>query len=84
VIALRRGGAAETIIGLEGDRPTGVFYEEQAAAALIAAVERFESEAPRIGAEACRANAQRFSAARFRDEFSRFVAEKLREWQARR
>lgn len=82
VIALRRGGAAETIAGLEAPAPTGVFYEEQSAAAIAAAVQQFEKEEARITAAACRANAERFTAARFRDEFSRYVAARCAEWRA--
>ncbi|MBC7804315.1 MAG: glycosyltransferase, partial [Candidatus Parcubacteria bacterium] len=38
VIALRRGGAAESVAGLESDEPTGVFFEEQSVAAVAQAV----------------------------------------------
>jgi len=84
VIALRRGGAAETCTGLEGDRPTGVFFEEQSAAAVAAAVNLFEENAARIVPAACRARAEQFSTERFRSEFSGFVARKYAQWLERR
>ena len=80
VIALRRGGAAETCIGLDGEHPTGVFFEEQSAAAVVAAVKTFEENASRIRAESCRARAEQFSASRFRGELSAFVTRKYADW----
>ena len=82
VIALRRGGAAETVIGLEGTSPTGVFFDEQSPQALAAAVRLFEQKS--ISSEACRRRAERFSVARFRSEFTAFVQQALDAWQASR
>jgi glycosyltransferase involved in cell wall biosynthesis len=73
VIALGKGGALETIRGLDSPRPTGVFFAEQTTAALRGAVLLFEQEASRIDPAACRANALRFGAERFRLEFQEFV-----------
>ena len=42
VIAFAGGGALETVRGLDQARPTGLFFEAQTAAAIAAAVERFE------------------------------------------
>ncbi len=80
VIALGRGGAAETVLGLETETPTGVFFNEQSAAAVAGAVQRFEDSGTRIGAEACRRQAERFSAARFRAELTGFVTERYADW----
>jgi len=80
VIALRKGGAAETVLGLESEAPTGVFFEEQSAAAVAAAVQRFEDERARITEAACRQRAEQFSAQRFRAEVSAFVAARYAEW----
>jgi glycosyltransferase involved in cell wall biosynthesis len=80
VIALRRGGAAETVVGLEGQDPTGVFFVQQSADALVQAVSNFEAHGGRISEAACRRRAEQFSAARFRAEFSRFVGERYRRW----
>lgn len=81
VIALRRGGAAETVTGLDGDEPTGVFFEEQTAESVAAAVRSFEQNSHRILAAACRRRAEGFAAQRFRVEFAAFVAQKYAEWR---
>lgn len=81
VIALGRGGAAETIAGLESTAPSGVLFDEQSAQALAAAVRRFESARAGITAAACRANAERFSAARFREQFSALLAREAAAWR---
>ncbi|MDH4249521.1 MAG: glycosyltransferase [Deltaproteobacteria bacterium] len=73
VIAFRRGGAVETVRGLEESHPTGVFFAHQTTEAIQAAVAEFEREASRIQPENCRKNALRFSAEHFRREFSNFV-----------
>jgi len=67
VIAFREGGASETIRDVDTTEPTGVLFDEQTPAAIINAIERFESMS--IDADACRRNAARFSEARFRSEF---------------
>ena len=59
VIAFGRGGAAETVRGLQQSNPTGVLFDEQTPAALQAAVALFEQQAGRITAAACRQNAER-------------------------
>ena len=84
VIALARGGAAETVVGLDATEPTGVLFAEQTAAAVAQAVRSFEEHERRIRAQACRARAERFSAARFRAEFTGFVTRKYAAWQPRR
>jgi len=81
VVALRRGAAAETVVGLEAEAPTGVFFDEQSAAAVVAAVRTFEKESHRISSQACRARAECFSATRFRTEFTDFVTRKYQEWE---
>ncbi|MEK6423266.1 MAG: glycosyltransferase [Burkholderia gladioli] len=78
VIACGRGGALETVI--ESDDPlrrTGVFFREPRVDALVAAVERFETMGP-FDPVACRANAQRFGAERFRRDFADVVAHTAR------
>lgn len=73
VIAFGRGGVTETVRGLDSPAPTGVFYAEQTAESLSAAVGRFEALAPPVSAAACRENALRFRAGIFRDQFLEFV-----------
>lgn len=77
VIAFGKGGALETIRGLDQPQPTGVFFQEQSTAALQAAVSRFERESARISPEACRHNALRFGSGRFREEFGAFVQQRF-------
>ena len=75
VIAYGAGGALETVRGLgiaaDGERPTGLFFAEQTVASLAEAVERFEANAAAFSPAACRANALRFSAERFRLELAK-------------
>jgi glycosyltransferase involved in cell wall biosynthesis len=80
VIALRKGGAAETVAGLDSAAPTGVFFEEQSAESIAGAVRTFEGNVQRISADACRARALRFSAERFRAEFAGFVTRHYSDW----
>ncbi len=80
VIAFGKGGALETIRGLDRPDPTGAFFEEQTVPALVRAVERFEREAARITPAACRANALRFDAPRFRREFKEYVEAEWRHF----
>jgi glycosyltransferase involved in cell wall biosynthesis len=80
VIALRRGGAAESVAGLDSAEPTGVFFDEQSVAAVVKAVRTFEEHGERISAAACRSRAERYSAERFRKEFMDFVADAWQRW----
>lgn len=73
VIAYKKGGAVETIRGLETSKPTGVFFEEQVTASLMKAVRTFEEHAGAISCWDCRENALRFSLERFRSEFKELV-----------
>ena len=75
VIAFRRGGATESVMGLECATPTGVLFDEQSAAHIVDAVRKFDAEGGRITARACRRMAETFSASRFRKEFGTFAAE---------
>ena len=65
VIAYGKGGATETI-----REETGLFFPEQSAEAIQAAVQAFEAR--RYLPSKCRQNAERFSADRFRKEFGDF------------
>lgn len=78
VIAFGRGGVTETIRGLGDSAPTGVFYLEQTAEALAAAVRTFEQSSAAITATACRHRALQFRAERFRAEMKAFVETALR------
>ncbi|WP_424819817.1 glycosyltransferase family 4 protein [Salinisphaera sp.] len=73
VIAYNRGGTAETIRGLDADRPTGVLFDTQSADAIRHAVATFEASPDRFSPASCRDNALRFSPDLFRKRFSDFV-----------
>jgi glycosyltransferase involved in cell wall biosynthesis len=77
VIAYGRGGARDIVVAPPDSHPTGIFFQEQNTASLIAAVERFEAMAPAITPEDCRANAERFSNAHFRRRFRQVVHDAL-------
>ncbi len=68
VIAFGRGGVTESVI----DKVTGLFFFEQTTHSLMDAVERFEAN-DTWDSSAIRANAERFSARRFRLQLSSFI-----------
>ncbi len=75
MIAYGHGATTETLRPLGGAAaPTAVFHDAQTAASLGAAIERFEAEGDAISPAACRANAERFSQARFDAELRAFLA----------
>ncbi|KVO56311.1 glycosyl transferase family 1 [Burkholderia ubonensis] len=74
VIAYGKGGALETVLDPQsGARPTGLFFDEQTARAIVSAVDDFERAPQRFTPQACRANAERFSADTFRRRFLDYV-----------
>jgi len=83
VIAFGRGGAAETVVPLQegtGAEPgpaTGIWFGEQAPAALARAVERFERLEARFDSGAIRSWAEHFGPERFRRELQAQVARTL-------
>jgi glycosyltransferase involved in cell wall biosynthesis len=77
VIAFGRGGALETVRGLGSERPTGCFFEEQTAASIVEAIERFENLAVPIDPEDCRENATKFRSELFRERLHDIVG---RHW----
>lgn len=81
VIAYGRGGALETVCGLEADVPTGLFFAEQSAGAISSAVKDFERRT--FDSNECRKNALRFSPAQFRTQFAELVAMEWEVFQAR-
>lgn len=79
VIAYGKGGALETICGLDHPQPTGVFFQQQTVESIIAAVHSFENKQSQISAFDCRENAMRFSLSRFQSELTSYVEKK---WEA--
>lgn len=77
VIAFGKGGAKETVRGLDQKNPTGVFFNEQTIDSLSKAIHIFEENIGKITRESCRKNALRFNKERFRCEFRDFVESKL-------
>ncbi len=74
VIAYGVGGAVESVL----DGRTGVLFDEQSTAGLVAAIERFEGLD--LDGEAARENAKRFGRERFRSEMAEVIN---RAWHAR-
>ncbi|MFN5965458.1 MAG: glycosyltransferase family 4 protein [Pseudanabaena sp.] len=73
VIAFGRGGVTESIISLECDHPTGIFFTKQSVDSICEAVLKFEQHQHLIEPKVCRDNAMRFSTERFLTEFYDFV-----------
>lgn len=73
VIALREGGATESVI----DGVAGLFFGQQSPESLMEAVERFEALHGQFDPLASRANAERFRPERFRAEVRHFLVTKL-------
>ncbi len=73
VIAYGKGGACETVIEADGDDATGLFFRAQTPSAIADAVRRFRARP--FAADACRRQASRFAAARFRQEIVEAIAE---------
>jgi glycosyltransferase involved in cell wall biosynthesis len=75
VIAFRKGGALDTV----KENVTGLFFDEQNAASLIRAMDRFEaSEENFKNREAFTAQVGQFSKEAFKERVSRIIAERRR------
>jgi glycosyltransferase involved in cell wall biosynthesis len=85
-IALARGGALETMVGLDGgaEPPTAVFFREQTVESLAAAMRTFEAAAARFEPRALRARAARFDRPIFARRVREWVDARWGEAQARR
>jgi len=80
-LALARGGALETMVGLgAGAAPTAVFFEEQTVEAVVAAMKTFEAAAHRFEPAALRAHAAAFDRPRFAREIGEWVGSR---WAAK-
>ena len=74
VIAYGKGGALETVRGLDKENPTGLFFELQTVDSIVNAVKRFEQEGYKITAENCRKNAEKFGTRIFSRDFGAFIS----------
>jgi len=72
VVAYGKGGATETLRGLDQSSPTAVFFFSHSVDDLKAAIDRLEASS-NITASACRENAERFNPHRFDREFTAYV-----------
>ena len=81
VIAYRKGGTLETIVGWPSPGATGVFFDSQTPEALEEAVNLFEAHEEEFSSKACRHNAERFGQERFRQEFRATVEKLWNEFQ---
>jgi glycosyltransferase involved in cell wall biosynthesis len=71
VIAYGKGGTSETVRDFRvwGDRGTGILFERQELAAVVAAVEQFEAQSTACIPEVVRHHAQQFSADTFKIKY---------------
>lgn len=74
VVALRRGGAVETVLDAASHpQGTGVFFAQQSAEALLSVIRESESLIDGISSAHCRSNAERFSAQVFDTRFRQLM-----------
>ena len=76
VIALGRGGTAETVNSLESNRPTGVLYFDQVPEALSEAISVFERNQAKFDPHIIRENANLYSKEKFKREIRNYIEEK--------
>jgi len=97
VIAYGRGGVLETVVPLNAQRsggprsltsnlepPTGVFFYEQTAEALVQAIRIFEANRHRFEPKHLRDHALQFDRALFKTRILRFIQERWEEFQRHR
>ena len=73
VIGFGKGGLLETVNGIDSNRPTGVFFDEQSEHSIRNAVEIFEANTDKFTVSNCRENALRFSEEAFRVYFREYI-----------
>jgi glycosyltransferase involved in cell wall biosynthesis len=81
VIAFGKGGALETIRGIESEKPTGLFFPQQTPESIAEAVSQFQKYETLFTRENCQENALRFGNARFKAEFAAMVGRAVRYWE---
>ncbi|PHA56121.1 glycosyl transferase family 1 [Bacillus wiedmannii] len=79
VITYGKGGATETVLDLNYEKPTGLFFKEQTVESIVEKVNEFEKSYDKFIPSNCRENAIRFSPERFREEIRSIVEEKYKE-----
>ena len=73
-IAFARGGALETMTGLDDEAPTAVFFGAQTVDALVEGLRRYEAAEDRFDPKALRARAERFDRPVFRQRLQAWIA----------
>ena len=76
VIAYGKGGALETVRGLDQLQPTGLFFHTQTIAHICQAVLEFEAAQAQFSIENCVTNAARFSPEIFREKIQNYITTK--------
>jgi glycosyltransferase involved in cell wall biosynthesis len=75
VIAYGRGGITESVV----ESKSGIFFHEQTVDSLLGAIQQFERRLARFNPAEIRANALRFGAERFKQQFRACVEEQARQ-----
>jgi glycosyltransferase involved in cell wall biosynthesis len=85
VIAFKRGGLLETVIGLDEAAspasPTGIFFDEQNVDSLLMAVRLFEQNKDKFDANLIREHAGKFGRERFKREIAEHIEHCLRQYR---
>jgi len=79
VIGYGKGGLLETVI----DGVTGIFFNEQNAGSLAAAVKKFEKLEYSMDSSGIRGNSERFDSSVFEKEIKSFISEKYNDYSER-
>jgi glycosyltransferase involved in cell wall biosynthesis len=79
VVAFGKGGALETVRGLDVSNPTGVFFQEQTVDSIKHAVHQLEENYQKVKPQNCRSNSEKFATEMFINHFRSFVDEKRSE-----
>jgi glycosyltransferase involved in cell wall biosynthesis len=79
VIAFGKGGALETVRGLEQAQPTGVFFQKQEVVDICQAVRDFENSHEKFSVKNCVDNARQFAPEVFREKIKHYINEKIRD-----
>lgn len=77
VIAYGKGGALETVRGLEQAEPTGIFFAKQTIEAIQEGIKTFEANAACFTAQNCINNAARFDPRHFRQRLKEAIQSKI-------
>jgi glycosyltransferase involved in cell wall biosynthesis len=77
VIAYARGGALETVCGIDNKNPTGIFFNEQNTESLISAINTYEINTVMFDPLSIKEHARRWSKERFINDFKVFISKHM-------